>query len=100
MTEVWPVPSPPLPPPDPHRLRSPLLPSHFALRSSLQRAGDSDASVMARLKDCEPQLSDLTVECAVTKMPRLQAPMVSDRGIVIRRNRDGVARTANCSSVI
>lgn len=64
-------------------------------RESLKKAGESDASVMKRLQDHEAAFADLTVDAAITKMPRLQAPMVSvgpeDPAVVVatlRRNLD------------
>ena len=46
------------------------------VRTTLQRAGESDQVVMNRLKEHEGAFADLTVETALTKMPRLQAPLV------------------------
>ena len=46
------------------------------VRTTLQQAGESDQVVMNRLKDQEASFSDLNIDSALAKMPRLQAPMV------------------------
>ncbi|GAX77401.1 hypothetical protein CEUSTIGMA_g4847.t1 [Chlamydomonas eustigma] len=46
-------------------------------RSTLQRAGDSDQSVISRLKGQEEAFASLTISNALNKMPRLEAPMVN-----------------------
>ena len=49
-----------------------------SFRATLQRAGESDQVVMQRLSANEAAFADLNEETARTKMPRLQAPMVSE----------------------